>query len=242
MADETQTTQTTQTEPQAQPGPARTTDGTIIDASKTGTQQTSSTTEGSSSVDPTKPGGGDKPGDTTKPATTGAPEKYEAFTVPEGYTLDEKVNTEAGALFKELGLPQAQAQKLVDFYVAKNQEAIEAPFKAFADMVDGWKSELAKTYGTKLDAGGEHAVAVSKLLSHLGPAEQPFREAMDQTGVGSHPAFVAAFIKLAGMLGEGTDVRGNNPSPLGQSKTGEADRPSAAQAMYPHLPSASAGR
>ena len=43
---------------------------------------------------------------------------------------------------------------------------------------------------------------------------------------------------LVQILGEGTDVKGNGPSPLGQSRTGEDARPSAAQAMYPHLPSA----
>lgn len=236
MADETTTTPV-QTPPQTQPGPERTPDGTIIDASKTETQQTSSTTTDSSS-DQTKPG--DKTGTTAKPgdAPAAAPEKYEAFTVPEGYTLDDAVATEAGAIFKELNLPQASAQKLVDFYVKETQSAIEAPFKAFATMVDGWKGEVSKAYGAKIEPGGEHAIAVSRLLSQLGPAEAPFREAMDNTGVGSHPAFVSAFIKLASMLGEGTDVRGNGPSPLGQSKTGEADKPSAAQAMYPHLPSA----
>lgn len=236
MADETTTT-TAQTPPQTQPGPERTADGTIIDASKTGTQQTSSTNTDSSSVDQTKPG--DKTGDTAKPgdAPASAPEKYEAFTVPDGFKLDDTVATEAGAIFKELNLPQASAQKLVDFYVAKNQEAIEAPFKAFANMVDGWKGEVSKAYGAKIEPGGEHAIAVSRLLSQLGPAEAPFREAMDNTGVGSHPAFVSAFIKLASMLGEGGDVKGNGPSPLGQSKTGDADKPSAAQAMYPHLPS-----
>lgn len=233
MADET-----TPTPPQTQPGPARTSDGTIIDASKTtSTPADTSTKTDSSLPDQTKPG--TTPGTTTKPGDVpAAPEKYEAFTVPDGFKLDDKVNGEASAIFKELNLPQASAQKLVDFYVKETQSAIEAPFKALATMVDGWKGEVSKAYGAKIEPGGEHALAVSRLLSQLGPAEAPFREAMDATGVGSHPAFVSAFIKLASLLGEGSDIRGNGPSPLGQTAGGEAAKPTAAQAMYPHLPSA----
>lgn len=227
MADETTPTPVP-TPPQTQPGPSRTPDGTIIDASATSQTPPATSTPTDSSTPATT-----KPGDV--PA---APEKYEAFTVPDGFKLDDKVNGEASAIFKELNLPQASAQKLVDFYVKETQSAIEAPFKAFATMVDGWKGEVSKAYGAKIEPGGEHALAVSRLLSQLGPAEAPFREAMDATGVGSHPAFVSAFIKLASMLGEGSDIRGNGPSPLGQTAGGDAAKPTAAQAMYPHLPSA----
>src|SRR5262245_3138783 len=59
----------------------------------------------------------------------GAPEKYEAFKLPEGYEFDKDSLTSAQALFKELNLPQASAQKLVDMYVKNGVEAAEAPFK-----------------------------------------------------------------------------------------------------------------
>ncbi len=226
--------ETPQTPPQEQPGPSRTPDGTIIDQS---TIPPSTTTQ----PDTSQPK--DSSTGTTKPTeVTGAPEKYADFKVPDGFTLDPKVAEEATGIFKGLNLSQDAAQKLIDFHVAKTQEAHEAPFKAFAEMTQSWKDAVAKQYGAAIEPGGTHAVAVARLLSQLGPAEAPFREAMDTTGIGSHPAFVAAFVKLAEMLGEGTHVQGNSPSPLGQTDSGKNAPPSLAQAMYPHLPSANAGR
>jgi hypothetical protein len=233
MADETTTTQD-QTQPQQQPGPSRTADGTIIDQA---TQTKPPTTQPDTSPKPDSSTGTTKPAE----AAAGAPEKYADFKVAEGFVLDPKVAEEVSGIFKGMNLSQENAQKLVDFYSAKTQEAQEAPFKAFADMTKAWKDEVAKTYGKDIEPGGKHSVSVARLLSQLGPTEAGFREAMDNTGAGSHPAFVAAFIKLAEMLGEGTHVPGNQPSPLGQTN-GEKAPPSLAQAMYPHLPSANAGR
>lgn len=144
---------------------------------------------------------------------------------------------EAGKLFKGLNLSQDQAQQLVDFYVKQTSAAHNAPFEAFKQMTDGWRAEVETKYGADIAQGGRHHVAVGRLLGQLGPAEAPFREAMDATGVGSHPAFVAAFIRLAEMLGEGGHISGNAPSPLGQARPGADTRPSLAQAMYPNLPS-----
>jgi hypothetical protein len=61
-----------------------------------------------------------------------------------------------------------------------------------------------------------------------------FREAMDFTGAGNNPAFIRAFYKLAQMVTEGGHVAGGGPSAAGQKRAGEM--PSAAQAMYPNLP------
>lgn len=231
-----------QTPPQQQPGPSRTADGTIIDQStqtteavKTDanqTQQTTSTDKDSSATD--------KPGDKTpkdgEPVLTGAPEKYADFTLPDGFTADKEMMGAAGELFKKMNISQDGAQQLVDLYAKNLQAAQEAPFKAYIDMKQGWTDEVNTKYGKDIAEGGKHFTAVGGLLEKLGDAEKPFREAMDVTGVGSHPAFVAAFIKLAEMLGSGTHVKGNGPSPLGQSDSSKSQVRSLAQSMYPHLP------
>lgn len=228
--------ETTTTPPQNQPGPSRSADGTIIDQS-TVTPPTTTTQADTSAPKASSPS--DK-SLTDKVVAAGAPETYADFKVPEGFALDPAIAKEVSGIFKGMNLSQDNAQQLIDFYTKQTQEAHEAPFKAFAEMTKSWKDDVAKTYGKDIEPGGKHAVAVGRLLSQLGPAESAFRTAMDETGVGSHPAFVAAFVKLAEMLGEGTHVSGNNPSPLGQSDTGRKDAPSLAQAMYPHLPSANA--
>jgi hypothetical protein len=182
------------------------------------------------------------PSSTSTASSTGtaavAPEKYD-FKAPDGVTLDAKAIEAAVPIFKELNLSQDAAQKLVDFYTTQAKAAAEAPIKAFTEMTSKWRDEIAATYGKDIEPGGKHFVGVARLLSQLGPAEAPFREAMNNTGAGSHPAFVSAMIKIAEMIGEGGHVSGNAPSPLGQSSTGTKPAPSLAQAMYPHLPTAS---
>ena len=81
-------------------------------------------------VEPAKPEGeGDKPAD-EKPA---APEAYEAFAVPEGMTLDAAAVELATPIFKELGLDQGAAQKLIDIYAGLSAKADEANAQALRD-------------------------------------------------------------------------------------------------------------
>jgi len=168
----------------------------------------------------------------------GAPDKYEEFNVPDGYTLDPEVATAAGELFKGMNLTQGNAQKLVDFYVTKTQEAFNAPFRAYQDMVEGWVKEVKAhpEIGGKLD---QVKATVASAIDSLGDASlaRDFRKAMDLTGAGNHPAFVRVFYKLAQMVTEGNAVAGKGPSPHGQAAPGQSTRPSLAQAMYPTLPS-----
>ncbi len=163
----------------------------------------------------------------------GAPEAYADFTVPEGFTLDEAVATEAGALFKGMNLTQPQAQSLVDFYVSKTAAAAQAPYDAYASMREGWRSEIKAdpVIGGKLD---QVKADVARAIDGLGDAKlaTDFRAAMDLTGAGDHPAFIRAFHKLAQKVIEGGHVSGRGPAPV-QSPTGSAR--SAAHALYPDL-------
>jgi hypothetical protein len=180
----------------------------------------------------TKPTEGEKPKDGDKPA--GAPEKYEAFKLPEGLELSEEINAEATAVFKELGLTQAAAQKLVDFHSKTLQATVEAAAKA---PIDSWM-EQKKTWKTEIKADpeiggklGEVKARIGAMYAALGDTKlvTEFKAAMDLTGAGDNPAFIRLFHKLAERLGEGKPVTGDTPKPKPSS---------AAQAMYPNLPSA----
>lgn len=163
-------------------------------------------------------------------ATEGAPDSYSAFTLPEGFEANEEVMTEAQGIFKELGLPQAGAQKLVDLYSKVSSQAAEAPFKLWTDTQRTWVDEIKADpeIGGKL---GQVKSTVAKALDGLGDAKlaQSFREAMDFTGAGNNPAFIRTLYKLAQKVTEGQHVGG---AALGKPKPA-----SAAQAMYPDLPS-----
>lgn len=165
----------------------------------------------------------------------GVPEKYE-FKLPEGMELQEESAKQIDGMFREMGLTQEHGQKLVDFYVEKLNEAVEAPSKFYAEMRKGWVNELKadKEIGGKLP---EVKTGIGRMLNSLGDKAlvKSFNEAMDLTGAGDHPAFVKLFNKLAERLTEGGHIRSGNPNPAA-NPTGRPTGPGAA-AMYPNLPS-----
>lgn len=241
----------------SQPGIDRTSDGTIADqATKADTSNQS--TNQAQSTDSAKtesenqptllnqkepPKTDTKPDDKTKTDSKAVPDKYE-FKLPDGLELIPEVATEVNTLFKDLGLSAEGGQKLMDFYIAKTQEAMAQPYEAYRQMVAGWGRESADhpDLRGKIGPGQEINVRIGKLLDGL-PDQKlatDFREHMDLTGAGNHHAFIRVLDYLASRLTEGTHVAGNGPSKAGQSAPNQAP-PSAAAALYPHLPSANRG-
>lgn len=173
---------------------------------------------------------------TTESSTPVVPDKYE-FTVPEGQTLDAALIDSATPIFRELGLDQAGAQKLVDFYTKVSGDAATKDAEAINTVRADWRNQVMadKELGSKIESV---KAEIGKAFAQL-PAEESkaLREALDITGAGDHPAVVKAFYKLAQMVNEGSHVSGAGPSKHGQSPTGNVTRPSMASAMYPNLPS-----
>jgi hypothetical protein len=145
-----------------------------------------------------------------------------------------------------MGLNQDQAQSLVDMYRELTTEAFQAPFKAYQDTVSDWlkQSQDHPDLRGKLAPGGEVNVRIGKLLDGVPDAKlaSDFREAMDITGVGNHPAFIRMLDHFAKQLTEGTHVAGNGPSKHGQSAPNAPSQPNAAAAMWPNLKSAGDNR
>lgn len=207
---------------------ARSTEGTILDQSQTQTTPpTSSTTETT-------------PNDSTTTSPVGAPDKYE-FTPPDGAELDPKTIESATAVFKELGLTQAQANKLVEFQFARDAEIAKKPAEVYNQMRADWREAVEKDPqigGQKLD---ETRAEIGKAIATLpAPLQKDFKDAMNLTGAGDNPAIVKAFLAFAKSVNESTKhVAGGNPSPMGQNAPGGNSKPTPAAAMFPNLPSAS---
>ena len=189
----------------------------------------------------TNPDGSPKPAPPAEPGK--APDTYANFKAPDNYTLDPKAVEAALPIFKELGLTQDQAQKLVDLQIARDIEAAKAPTTAVETMRADWRSKVAADTELKAAVNGDKTgldavkLDIGRALTHLPPAEAAeFKSAMDLTGAGDHPAFVKAIWKLSQLVTEGKHVTGGNPSPLGQRAPGAADKPSAAKSMFPNLP------
>lgn len=243
MADEQTTVDTS--------GVGRTPDGSIQDGQTTQSDQSSTTTTQETKApdgktlltenkEPEK-----KPEEPKKPEDSKAPEKYADYKLPDGFTLDAEIKAKADGLFKGLGLSQEAAQSLVDFYGEQVSKIASAPAKAYQDLTTQWRkdAESHPDLRGKLGPGQEVNVRIARALDGLGDPKlaSEFREVMDLTGSGNHPAFIRVLDKLAQKVTEGTHVAGNGPSPAGQSEPGKAP-PSAAAAMWPKLPSASSGR
>lgn len=139
-------------------------------------------------------------------------------------------------MFKDLRLPQGEAQRLIDYYAKKSLEAANAPVEYYQEMQEKWVNEIKadSEIGGKLD---QVKTTIGRALDSLGDSKlaNEFRAAMDFTGAGNHPAFVKVFYRMAQRLTEGTTHVGGAPR-------GANERPkSAAQAIYPNLPSSTGG-
>src|SRR5690348_11287255 len=136
MPEELNATSATTEAPQPNTAEARTTDGTLKD--QTSTQPTTS-------PEPTTDG---TPESATKPVV---PDEYK-FTAPEGAKLDDALIAEATPVFKELGLDQAAAQKLIDIVNKRSGAQADLAVKAVEEMRSGWQSEVKSEFGGKIDS------------------------------------------------------------------------------------------
>ena len=177
-----------------------------------------------------------KTNDTTPPPEPPkVPDTY-TFTAPEGRELDKTTIDRATPIFRELGLDNPSAQKLMDLYNDLGKSWSEGTIKAVNDMREGWRADVAKDpdMSGKLES---IKTEIGRAYQHLDPKlVTEFKAAMDLTGAGDHPAFVKGFWKFAQLINEGTHVTGSGPSKEGQSAPGANSRPSLAASMYPSLP------
>src|SRR6266568_4532361 len=225
--------------PQSQPGTTRAPDGTMLNQSPASMTPTpEQTTDGESFLTkapeaPKAPELEPKSED-KKPDAATAPEKYTDFKLPDGYQFDKASLDQATTLFKEAGLSQDAAQKMVDFYAANSLQAAEAPYKEWANLQKQWTGEIADRFP------GEKSNQVKSMISTVIDTTLPpslargLRTALDITGAGSHPDVVEALSILLKPLSEGTPVRGNAPAASGQ-RAPDQGPPSIADALYGHL-------
>lgn len=215
---------------------ARTPDGTLKDAGTPLATQTSSTTP------ETKV---DEPATSTEPATKSpAPDTY-TFTPPDGKTYDQSTIDAATPVFRELGLNQAQADKLVEFWNSRAQTSADAAKATIAAMGEKWMGELKSDpdIGGKLDTvKADMGRAFDSMVADGSISRRDvdeFKFAMDLSMVGNNRAFAKVFNSLAKSRVEGKSVSGTGPSTHGQNVKGVTPRPGLAAAMYPNLPSSS---
>lgn len=204
----------------------------MTDAVDTATT-TVSGTESAQSVAPEQqtaaPIQGQQPGQPAEQqaAAPAVPDTYAFSNLPEGYTLDDQAVGQWSGVFKELGLTQEQADKLVQMdaqrVLAGNQAAEQQAAQARQQQMDTWVGDLKKDPqfgGANFEANVEVA---NKALSAYGTPE--LTTMLRESGLGSHPEVVKFFHKVGKELQEGSLHRATTTVPA----------QTWAQRMYPDL-------
>lgn len=143
----------------------------------------------------------------TDPATgaqqEGAPEEYTDFTMPEGVQVSPEDLTAFKGLAKELGFPQATAQKLVEFQTKMVQAQTTALQNQFAQTVEGWRNETIQALGQ--NSQQELAVAKKGFDTY---ASDGLKQVLSQFGLDNHKEVISLFSNLGKMVKEDTYAEG----------------------------------
>lgn len=144
---------------------------------------------------------------TDKDTKSAVPEKYD-FKLPEGMTLDEAKIKAAEPLFKELGLNNDQAQKLVDLQLQLNKANEETHVQAWEAFVETQKQESKSYFGTKLP----------EVMRNVARARNTFipknlQEKLNVAGFSNDKDFLEALDKVGRVIGEGKFVSGKQSAP-----------------------------
>ncbi len=156
----------------------------------------------------------DDAGVQTDASSQTTPDTYADFAMPEGVTVDSALLTEATPLFKELGLSQDQAQKLVDFQAKQVQAGSARQVDTFNQLMNDWQ-ELSKN---DKEFGGdkfEESVGVARAaIDKFGTPE--LKQLLEEHGVGNHPEVIRLLVKVGRLTSE--DVPGSQTAPSSKAQ------------------------
>ena len=133
-------------------------------------------------------------------AETSAPEAYEDFTLPEGMEMDADVLGEFKNLAKELNIPQAKAQQLIDFQTQLATKQAEQYQAAVTKQAQDWAASIK----SDPELGGENydknvASAIKVIQSFGDPA---LTELLNTTGLGNHPSLFKFCHRISAAISE----------------------------------------
>jgi len=134
------------------------------------------------------------------------PDEYADFKMPGGVQLDETLMTDALPLFKEMGLTQDAAQKLVDFQASRVQAEAQKQVDAFNQLKTEWREQSASDKEFGGDAFNENVKLAQSAVNKFGTPE--LKQLMEDYGVGNHPEMLRFMVKVGKLTAE--DVPGSD--------------------------------
>jgi len=134
------------------------------------------------------------------------PDTYADFAMPDGVTLDESALSEVTPIFKELGLNQEQAQKLIDVYAAQVQAGSQAQIDNFNQLMSDWRDKSRNDSEFGGDKFEENVKIAQSAINKYGTPE--LKQLLEEHGVGNHPEVVRFMVRIGKTLKE--DVPGSS--------------------------------
>ncbi len=181
---------------------------------------------GAESASAQQPNGENKPegqqadkGEGKPQGQEGAPEQYEDFTMPEGVAIDTETSGELKVLAKELGLPQASAQKIADLGVKLQQRWSTQQAEQLKAAAVQWEADARadkELGGDKFDA---NLGVAKKALDAFASSE--FKTLLKESGLGNHPEVIRMFHRVGKAISEDKVLTGKAPdgAPRDPAKT-----------------------
>lgn len=157
---------------------------------------------------------GDGSGQDTDSSSQTPPDAYADFALPEGVPLDEALLAEASPLFKELGLTQDQAQKLVDFQAKQVQAGSQSQVDAFNQLMDDWQEQSRNDAEFGGDNFEENVAVARSAIAKFGTPE--LKQLLEEHGVGNHPEVIRFMVKVGKLTAE--DVPGGTTTPTSKAQ------------------------
>lgn len=131
--------------------------------------------------------------------------KY-ALTMPEGVQVDQEMLDALGPDFKDLGLTNAQAQKLADKFIAVQTARATKQGEVWAATVSKWADDAKADKEIGGDKWGGTVTNAMRAVNQLGtPA---LKEYLESTGGGNHPELIRFMAKVGAMIREDSPAHG----------------------------------
>jgi hypothetical protein len=134
--------------------------------------------------------------------------------MPEGVEVDAAALSEVTPIFKELGLTQEQAQKLVDFQAKQVQAGSASQVEAYNQLMSDWQDQARNDKEFGGDRFDENISVARTALEKFGTPE--LKQVMEEYGIGNHPEVIRFMVKVGQLTAE--DVPGGTTAALSKAQ------------------------
>lgn len=156
------------------------------------------------------------------------PEKYD-FKLPEGMVLDDAKVAAVTPLFKELGLSNEQAQKLIDFQAQAVKDAETSHVNSFNQYVEDLKSDAKTFFGVKLPEVMKNVARARDQFIH-----KELQDKFNVSGLANDKDVLVFLDKLGRTIGEGKFIEGKQSAPAKGDGSTRVQGPTLAD-VYPSM-------